>query len=207
MSGSSGTVCQTTEHAGRIDGPAHRGLRLRAVAWGVAAGVSLLAVYFGILTATNSVDHAVDELRRLWYWMLPLVLGFSFQVGLFAYARGATRGAHGVHARGVVASGGTSTLSMVACCAHHVADILPVLGLAGAATVLAMYQGLFLLLGVLSNVVGLVYVLGLLRRHGLFPSHRSWLSSALRWRFDRVLLPVAAISTLIFVAAVLAVVA
>ena len=80
----------------------------------------------------------------------------------------------------MVASGGASTVSMVACCAHHLTEVLPVLGFAGAATVLATYQSVFLLAGVLANLGGLVYVLGLLRRRGLFPARTSVLSFALR---------------------------
>lgn len=198
-----GPRCEAPSDGGRIGRHAHRALRTRATTWGVVGGALLLAVYFGILTAANSTEHAMDELVRLWYWMLPLVLGFSAQIGLFAYARAATREDQGVHSRGVVASGSTSTLSMMACCAHHLTDVMPVVGLAGAATVLAAYQGLFLLLGVLSNLVGLVYVLGLLRRHGLFPADRSWLSTTLRLPFDRLLIPVAGISALVFLATLL----
>lgn len=186
---------------GGISWPDHVALRARAVWWAVAAGTLLLTIYFVILAVANSADHALEELARLWYWMVPLVLGFSAQVGLFAYARAATRGRRGVHAHGVMASGGASTLSMVACCAHHVTDVLPVVGLAGAATVLAAYQGLFLLLGVLSNTVGLVYVLGLLQRHGLYPAGPSWLSWTLRWPFRRMLVPVAGGAALVFLTA------
>lgn len=192
---------------GHIEWTVHRALRTRAAAWAVGAGAFLLSVYFVILTVANSSEHALQELGRLWYWMVPLVLGFSVQIGLFAYARRATREGGAMHARSVVASGGASTLSMVACCAHHVTDLLPVVGLAGAATVLAMYQGLFLLLGVLSNLIGLVYVLGMLRRHGLYPSGRSWLTTTLALPFDRMLLPVMGVSALVFFSILLGAVA
>lgn len=76
---------------------------------------------------------------------------------------------------------------MIACCAHHLTDVLPVVGLAGAAMFLAAYQSLFLLLGVLSNLVGTVYLLGLIRRHGLFPRDASLLSRSVRWPVDRAL--------------------
>lgn len=188
--------------AGRIDWPLHRGFRRSAVGWGVLAGVLLLAVYAGIVAAANSLQHAAAEFLRLWYWMGPIIMGFALQVGLFAYARGATRGGHEAHGRGVAASGGASTLSMVACCAHHITDILPVIGFAGAVTVLASYQDLFLLLGVLSNLVGVVYILGLLRRHGLYPSRRSLLSLSLAWPVDKALPVVIAGSVVAFSAAV-----
>lgn len=187
---------------GRIEWALHRRLRARATVWGVGAGLGLTGVYFAILTAANSLQHAGDELLRLWMWMVPLVAGFSFQVGVFAYARRAVKeGGGGPHARGVVASGGASTLSMVACCAHHVTDVLPVIGFAGAVAVLGTYRDLFLLLGILSNVVGLVYALGVLRRHGLYPRDRSALSVSLRWPVDRALAPAIGLSVLVFAAA------
>jgi hypothetical protein len=144
-------------------------------------GVFLLVlVYVSVLVVANSVEHAVTEFARLWYWMVPIIVGFGLQLGLFAYARGAASERSTTSARGVVGSGGTSTLSMVACCAHHLTDVLPLIGLAGAAVFLTAYQGVFLLLGLLSNVVGIVYLLGVLRQHGLFPGEGSWLSTAVR---------------------------
>jgi hypothetical protein len=61
----------------------------------------------------------------------------------------------------------------------------------------------FLWLGVLSNVVGLVYVLGLLRRHGLFPGRPSVLSRVLRVPFDKAFVPGIAVAVLIFVVVLL----
>lgn len=160
-------------------------------------GGSLVTVYLGVLALANSLEHATTEFLRLWYWMTPLIVGFALQIGLFAYGRGAS-GTHAAHGRAVAASGGASTLSMVACCAHHLTDVLPLLGLAGAAFFLSAYQSLFLLLGVLSNVVGLVYLLGVLRRHGLFPERRSVLSLMVAWPVDRALVPVAIGSLALF---------
>jgi uncharacterized integral membrane protein len=195
-------VAAVTHSGSQLSWAQHRGLRNAAFVWGVSAGVALVAVYLGVLALANSADHAVTEFQRLWHWMTPLILGFAVQVGLFAYARAATRGGHAAHARGVVASGGASTVSMVACCAHHLTDVLPLVGLAGAALFLTRYQTLFLLLGVLSNVVGLVYMLGLLRRHGLVPARRGLLALSVRWPVERALLPVAVASAVIFIAAV-----
>lgn len=42
----------------------------------------------------------------------------------------------------VATSGGVSAGSMAACCAHHLADFLPLLGLSGLAAYLASYQTL-----------------------------------------------------------------
>lgn len=188
-----------TAHAGgRLSWAQHRDRRKEAALWGFSGGVALVAVYLMVLALANSTEHALTEFGRLWYWMTPLVLGFAVQLGLFAYARGAARGATAAPARGVVASGGVSTLSMVACCAHHLTDVLPLIGLAGAALFLAAYQTLFLLLGLLSNLVGLVYMLGTLRRHGLFPEQGGLLALSVRWPVERAFVPIAVMSALIF---------
>ncbi len=189
---------------GRLTWVQHRALRREAVVWGCSGAVALVGVYLVVLALANSAGHAISEFGRLWYWMTPLVLGFAVQLGLFAYARGAARGGSVAPARGVVASGGASTLSMVACCAHHLTDVLPLIGLAGATLFLAAYQTLFLLLGLLSNTVGVVYMLGTLRRHGLFPEQGGLLALSLGWPVERALMPAVVLSVLIFIVAALA---
>lgn len=186
---------------GRIDWDLHATLRRRGLAWACAAGAGLMLVYVAVLAIANSLDHAVDEFFRLWPWMVALVGGFALQVGLFAYSAAAARGARSVKAGAVAASGSASTVSMIACCAHHLTDVLPAVGLAGAAVILSSYQSLFLLLGVLSNLSGLVYVLGHIRRHRLHPRRRSALSLAVAWPADRALPYVVLASVLVFGAA------
>jgi len=107
----------------------HRLLR-RAAIWGIVAGGCLVLLYVAVLGLASSLAHASEELRRLWPWTAALVGGFALQVGLFTYVRGAMRGSGAAHMHGVAASGAATTLSMVACCAHHLADVLPLLGLA-----------------------------------------------------------------------------
>jgi len=195
---------QQPNASGDVDWALHQELRRRGTTWGIGAGAFLVGVYIATLGLANSFSHVFDELGRLWYWMAPLVVGFSVQVGLFTYARRAARAKDSAaRAHAVVASGSASTVSMVACCAHHLTDVLPVVGLAGAVSVLATYQSVFLLAGVLSNVVGLVYVLRLLRRHRLFPARVSLLSRLMRIPFDRALVPVVVVAAVVFVAVVL----
>lgn len=91
-------------------------------------------------------------------------------------------------------------MAMVACCAHHLTDVLPLVGLAGAAVFLSSYQSLFLLLGVLSSFVGITYMLGLLRRHAMLPPLPSKLATLLQFPFDRAVSAAIGISVLIFVA-------
>lgn len=183
---------------GRVPWAGHVRARLRGAAWGTVAGAALLLVYVLVLALANSLEHALDEAARLWPWMLLIVGGFAAQVGLFAYVRAATRWHEAGDARGVVVSGSASTASMIACCAHHLTDVLPLIGLAGAAVFLVRYQSLFLLLGVLSNLAGLVYVLGIVRRHRLFPDRPSMLGRAVSWPVDRAVPWAIAGSALVF---------
>jgi len=53
---------------------------------------------------------------------------------------------------------GTSTVAMVACCAHHVTDVLPVLGLSGAAIFLNDYRIPLMVAGLAVNATGVLYM-------------------------------------------------
>jgi hypothetical protein len=61
-------------------------------------------------------------------------------------------------------SGGTSITAMVACCLHHVTDVLPVLGLSAAATFLTRYQRPFMLASLGVNMIGILVMLVILYR-------------------------------------------
>jgi hypothetical protein len=52
-----------------------------------------------------------------------------------------------------------STVAMAACCAHHVADVLPLVGLTAAATFLANWKIPFMIVGLLTNIIGIVVML------------------------------------------------
>lgn len=62
------------------------------------------------------------------------------------------------------ASGGTSATAMVACCIHHVTDVLPILGLSAAASFLTRYQRPFMLIGLAMNLIGIGVMLFVLYR-------------------------------------------
>lgn len=61
-------------------------------------------------------------------------------------------------------SGTTSAVAMVACCAHHVTDVLPILGLTAAATFLAEYRLLFMGVGLGTTLLGISYMVYLVIR-------------------------------------------
>ena len=51
---------------------------------GFAGGAFLLAVFFGLMLATNPWSIAVAEFLRLGPWIAALVAGFSIQAYLYA---------------------------------------------------------------------------------------------------------------------------
>ena len=165
---------------------------------GVAGAVLLLLVYSGILALTQGLGHALDQTARLWYWVALLVGGFGIQVGLFSFIRQALRERRAVATASVAASGGVSAGSMAACCAHHLGDVLPLIGLSGLAVFLVKYQVFFILLGVLSNGVGVTVMLETIQRHGLSPRVARW-----KWDMNRVRKAAMASSALILVVAFL----
>lgn len=136
------------------------------VAVGVAAAIFLLAVYLGLVALTSrSWTHALNLLAADRWFVGPLIAGFGVQGGLYTHLR------RNLHARrgGVVttSSGGVSTASMIACCAHHVTDVAPLLGLSGAAIFLAEYKVPFMIVGLVTNTIGIGVMLYLMRIQGV----------------------------------------
>lgn len=151
-----------TCHAAPSAGPGRSPGAGRAAVTGLLAAAGLLGFYLGTLTLVQGWDHALDQLLREDRWYIAaIVAGFGVQVGLFALLR--QRAAH-VPKAGVAASTGTSGAAMVACCAHHLTDVLPVLGVSAAAVFLNEYRTQLLWLGIAANAAGTAYLTHLLRR-------------------------------------------
>ncbi len=130
---------------------------------GVLGALALFALYMTIVTLAQGWDHAIELFGQDAWLVLPIMTGFGTQVGLYTYLRGVLR--HGSRASKAMmgAGGGTSTAAMVACCAHHVADLLPLLGLSAAASFLAAYKIPFMLVGLAMNAVGILVIVRTIR--------------------------------------------
>ena len=131
-------------------------------------GSSLIAgVYFGIITWAQGWDYAASQfLLNRWY-VVPIWIGFGIQAALYSILRfrlfiPTTTTGHTGAMMGT--SGGTSVTAMVACCLHHVADVLPILGLSAAATFLTRYQRPFMLIGLGTEIIGIILMLVVLYR-------------------------------------------
>jgi Cu+-exporting ATPase len=130
---------------------------LKPIQFGAGAMVLLLAVYFGVVGLISGMGFALDEFAKYWYFFVPLALGFGIQIGLYTYLKHLV-GQHGASGKAVAVSGATSTAAMVSCCAHYLANIVPLLGVAGFLTVVAEYQVELFWLGLAFNAAGLLYI-------------------------------------------------
>lgn len=135
---------------------------------GFIASLILLGIYFAVLSVANSFSHAISQLSQMWYWMLLLVVGFGLQAGLYFYIRESIRQKKRENSTTAIAtSGGISAGSMVACCLHHLADVLPLMGLTAAAVFLTRYQLFFIIVGIFSNLIGVIIMLEIIQRNEL----------------------------------------
>ncbi len=125
-------------------------------------GSSLIAgVYFGILIWAQGWISALSIfLPNRWY-VIPIWISFGIQASLYSilhfrlFIPTTSRTTTGVL---MGTNGGTSVTAMVACCLHHVTDVLPVLGLSAAATFLTRYQRPFMLIGLGMNITGMIVI-------------------------------------------------
>jgi hypothetical protein len=140
---------------------------LLPVAVGLMGAALLTGLYFGIVSWAESPQHAVKLFWQDRWIVLPIILGFGVQAGLYTILKKrlfVPVSSSGPSGPMMGAGGTTSTLAMVACCAHHVTDVLPVLGLTAAATFLAQYRIAFMLVGLGTTLVGIAVMLVILFR-------------------------------------------
>ena len=136
------------------------------IIFGILGSLALLTIYFGILTLVNSFSHAIEQFIGMWYWIITLVIGFGIQVGLYIYIK--NKMSWNLSSSVILAaSGGVSTTAMIACCAHHLTDVLPIIGLSAMAIFLEQYQKTFLTIGVISNLLGIAIMLRIIKKNNL----------------------------------------
>jgi hypothetical protein len=142
------------------------GYRIYPFLVGAGACFGLIAFYLGIMTLTADWYYAGIQFEEYRWWIIGLSLGLGIQSTLFTLLRRGLKGAEKKTARSTLAaSGGISTGSMVVCCLHHLTDIVPFLGFPILAVTLQRYQTLFFLLGVLSNLLGILMMLRIMAKH------------------------------------------
>ena len=127
-----------------------------SAAVGAASSLGLTVLYALIVGgASRSLTHLLDQAQADWYLLAPLILGFGVQAALIFELRRRHRLMR-VQATAGGAGAGASTAGMIACCAHHAADLAPFLGAAGAATFLTEYRLPFIFAGLGITLIGIV---------------------------------------------------
>ena len=148
---------------------------------GLLGAFFLTGLYLGIVSLAESPQHALELFWQDKLFVIPIILGFGTQVGLYTFLKKGLYLPVTAPAAGATtaAGGGMSTAAMVACCAHHVADVLPLVGLTAAATFLADWKIPFMVVGLLTNLLGIAFMLREIvkaRRHAV--SHASLTEAA-----------------------------
>lgn len=141
------------------------------IGWPIGAGLLgagfLTALYLSIVSVAESPQHAIDLFWEDRLIVIPIIMGFGVQMALYVILKKRLfvpivhTGPSGKLAG---ASGTTSTIAMVACCAHHVTDVLPVLGLTAASAFLAEYRIAFMVIGLGMTLFGIGFMLVILFR-------------------------------------------
>src|SRR4030066_182154 len=132
---------------------------------GLAGSILLFSLYLGLVSLAESPQHAIEFFWQDRWIVIPIILGFGTQAGLYVILKKrlfvpvSNTGPSGTLTG---TSGATSTIAMAACCAHHITDVLPILGLTAAATFLAQYRTAFMLVGLGMTLVGIAVMLVIL---------------------------------------------
>lgn len=134
-----------------------------SIAAGVVGAAALLGVYLGIVSLAQGIDHALEQLATDAVFVGLIAAGFGTQITLFVELRTVDR-RHRAATAVTAAGTGTSAAAMLACCAHHLVDLLPLVGLSAAAVFLNAYKTPLFLVGIGMNVIGIVVIARQLQR-------------------------------------------
>ena len=136
----------------------------------------IAGIYFGIISWAQGWEYVLKQFSLNRWYVVPIWIAFGIQAALYAILRfrlfiSTTSTGHSGALMGT--SGGTSVTAMVACCLHHVTDVLPILGVSAAATFLTRYQRPFMLIGLGTEIIGIIVMLVILyrERKKLHPIH------------------------------------
>lgn len=96
---------------------------------GMAAALGVVGFYLGLITLTSDWYNARIQFSEYRWWILALSFGLGVQATLYSLLKMNLQGRSMKAAKSsLAASGGMSTASMAACCAHYyLAVFLPAL--------------------------------------------------------------------------------
>ncbi len=136
---------------------------LLALLYGTLASAGMFIFYIAVLTISQGPEHAISQFRLYLPYMAFLLASFGVQIGLFSYAHMSRK--TGIASEVMIS--GVSVGSMVACCAHHAVEILPLVGLSVFASFLSAFQREMIIVAIVSNLAGIFMVLESMRRSNL----------------------------------------
>lgn len=139
-----------------------RAASLNPTSYGMLAFGLLLGFYFATLTLVSGWSFTWDQFSDFWYFLVPLGAGFGLQVALYVRLRRLVLSSND-SGTVMAASGTTSSVAMVSCCAHYLVNLAPVLGATGLVTFATQYQLEFFWVGLAFNVAGIAFIANKLR--------------------------------------------
>ena len=138
---------------------------------GILAAFAMFGIYILILSVLQDFSHAMQQAAQDWVWVGLVTLGFGTQIGLYTHLRLLVSAAKAVGATVTTGAGTTtSTLGMVACCAHHLTDLAPLVALTGVSSLSGAiaffneWKYAFIALGLIVNAIGIVITVRTLRK-------------------------------------------
>ncbi|MCE8428499.1 MAG: hypothetical protein J5U19_08950 [Candidatus Methanoperedens sp.] len=128
--------------------------------FGISAGILVILFNISIASlAEGSIEkgYQVFLTNGIFVYLIPFAVGI--QMGLFRYHRNITAGNIGGSEKMGMAGSATSSLTMVACCLHHVSDLLPAVGfILATSSFLIQYKDAIITIGLLANMIGSAYI-------------------------------------------------
>ncbi|MFA4831175.1 MAG: hypothetical protein WC862_02645 [Patescibacteria group bacterium] len=130
---------------------------IKSIFYGLLAGLLLITFYFSLITFVSGWNFAREQFFQYWYYLISLTIGFGVQICLYVYLKNVVHNQRG-SGKVLAVSGATSTVAMISCCAHYLVNILPVLGIAGAISIVAQYQIELFWAGLVFNLGGIIFI-------------------------------------------------
>jgi len=125
-----------------------------AVRAGMLAAAALGLFYAVVVGGVGGLAHLGQQTVEDWPWLVLILAGFGTQVALFVELRRRHR-LHDAAMKTATGGGaGASAVGMVACCAHHVAELAPIIGVSGVAVFLTDYRVPIMIGGIGINALG-----------------------------------------------------
>lgn len=145
---------------------------LRSLFIGLVSSTGLLLMYFIIAGLLQSWEHATELLKNDYVFVIPISAGFGIQLGLYSYIRSIKKMLASGKISVLAASGtGTSSVSMLACCIHHLGDVMPLIGLSGASLFFEQYRYPIMAVGIAINTLAVVSMLTIINKNHLWPRY------------------------------------